>query len=145
MKSTAAFFVLATALSGMACAATPVIDKARAFMASYADDLKQGNRTALGQRYHPDGSYVLGDGHKSFEPHAATVDLYNTKWTKPADFEWQDLSYEQTGPDSVLVMGRFKWLTAAGEKPRVFSYSALLTTVKGQLRIRAEDESTTEK
>ncbi len=145
MKLTSIFFAAAMTLSTLASAAQPLVDSARAFMASYAEDLKQGNRAALGARYHPDGSYVLGNGHKAFETHAATVELYNKRWTRPADFEWQDMSYEQVGDDSVMVYGRFKWLNAPGEKPLLFSYSALLKNVKGQLRIRSEDESTSSK
>lgn len=123
----------------------PLVSRAADFMRAYADDLKQGNRAALAARYHPEGSYVLGNGHKAFESHAKTVELYNTKWTRPADFEWQDMSYEQVGPSTVAVFGRFKWFTAAGAKPTVFSYSALLMLVDGQFRIRSEDESTSDK
>ena len=114
--------------------------QARAFMARYADDLRAGDRAALGQRYHPDGAWFLGNGRKAFGTHAQIVERYAVKWRKPARFEWQELTYEPVGDAGVLVLGKFLW-QSEGEDARITSYSGLLLPVDGDLRIRVEDES----
>lgn len=49
------------------CASRPsahtsaTIERAKSFMASYAEELRNGNRVALAARYHPDGSHILSE------------------------------------------------------------------------------------
>ncbi len=113
-------------------------------MASYAQDLRLGQRTALADRYHPDGAYFLGDGEKMFEAHAKTRQYYASKWVAPTAFQWDELSYEPLGSGAILVLGKFKLQHAGKPEVRTYSYSALLVPVACQLKIRMEDESTGE-
>ena len=117
------------------------VQRAKEFMASYAIELRNGDREALAARYHPDGSYVLGDGKKTFETQDATATYYRSQWQPPQGFEWQDMSYEPAGSGAVVVIGRFKWQEMGAKEGKLYSYSALLVPVAGQLKIRVEDES----
>ena len=121
----------------------PVVAEARAFMASYADALRAGDRAGIAGRYDRNGAYVLGNGRKSFESHAGITALYaSTDWQAPHRFEWRDLSYEPLGADAVVIAGQFAWTLREGAEPAVYSYTALLRRQDGVLRIRLEDEST---
>lgn len=122
---------------------SPVVTEARAFMASYAEALRAGDRAGIAGRYDRTGAYVLGNGRKTFESHAQIVALYaGPDWQAPHRFEWQDLSYEPLGPDAVVIAGRFAWTPREGAEPFIYSYTALLRRQEGVLRIRLEDEST---
>lgn len=124
-----------------AAARAGLVAEAQAFMASYAEDLIAGNRAAIAARYDRTGSWVLGNGRKMFSTAAATEAYYaGPGWDPPERFEWRDLTYEVTGPDSVLVLGTFVWKRKDGPE-RTFSYSGLLIRQEGTLRIRVEDES----
>jgi hypothetical protein len=144
-RALAAFAFALTAAAGAGAAPaeqnTMLLVEAQKFMQAYADDLRQARRADLAKRYHPEGSYVLGDGAKSFESAGATFEFYNKLWKAPASFEWQDLSFEPVGDSAVLVLGRAKVTSNKGADPVIASYSALLVMVDGQLRIRSEDES----
>ncbi|WP_420127569.1 hypothetical protein [Longimicrobium sp.] len=140
--SALAFLVLAAS-----CAANVNVQRdrdpeaeARAFMESYAQDLRAGAREAIIARYDPRGSYRVGNGHKSFEPLDSTRAMYMSRWEAPAVFEWRDLSYEVLSDDAVMVVGRFEWTDAQG-KMLPISYTGLLLRQDGQWRIRLEDES----
>ena len=109
-------------------------------MSSYAYDLRTGDREGIIARYHPDGAYLLGNGHKAFETRDSIAAHYRTQWSRPAAFRWEDLSYEPVGADAVVVAGRFVW-EAHGREPARFSYTGLLVRSGGGLRIRLEDES----
>jgi hypothetical protein len=117
-----------------------LVREARAFMESYAADLRAGAREALVARYDPRGAYFVGNGEKSLLSTQAIHDLYFGRWGPPATFEWQDLSYEAVGPDAVIVTGKFAW-GAGGGRPVTLSYTGLLERRDGRLRIRLEDES----
>jgi hypothetical protein len=118
-----------------------IIAEATTFMSTYARDLLAGDRAAIGARYDPDGAYIVGNGSKALVPHDSIVALYMGKWTPPASFEWQDLSYEPIGNDAVVVVGRFTWGAAGAAAPLNVSYTSLLRRRDGELRIRVEDES----
>jgi hypothetical protein len=146
--------VLAALLAtGSACAAggapagapsshAGVVEEARAFMDSYARDLRAGNRAAISGRYDRNGAYFMGNGNKEFEPYDSIVARYGgPRWSPPASFEWRDLSFEPVGPDAVVVLGRFLWGRRAGAAPVALSYTGLLRRQDGVLRIRLEDES----
>jgi hypothetical protein len=114
--------------------------EARAFMESYARDLRAGAREAIVARYDPRGSYRVGNGRKVFEPLDSIRAVYMGPWQAPAAFEWRDLSYEVLSDDAVMVVGRFEW-TDAGGKMLPLSYTGLLLRRNGEWRIRLEDES----
>ena len=145
MRLIAALFALLTFATPLAAQPTepPILAEARAFMASYAEDLLAGDRAGIADRYDRTGAFFLGDGRKTFETHARITAQYaGADWQPPHRFEWRDLSYEPAGPDAVVVAGQFLWTPAAGAAPLVFSYTALLHRQDGVLRIRLEDEST---
>ena len=121
-------------------AEAPIVAEARAFMESYAVDLRSGDRAAIAARYDRRGAYRLGGGRKHHDSHAAIVANYATQWAPPAAFEWRDLSFEPAGPDAVIVAGTFLWTVKAGDAPLVYSYTGLLVRQDGVLRIRLEDE-----
>src|SRR5690242_7340473 len=74
-------------------AEAPVVTEARAFMASYAQALQQGDRTGIAARYDRTGAWHLGNGGKSFESYARIQALYaGADWQPPHRFEWRDLS-----------------------------------------------------
>ena len=129
------------------CASRPRVDtggdveRAKAFMASYAKELRGGDRDAMAARYHPDGAFIVGDGKKTFETHDETVAYYRVQWQQPQAFEWQDLSFEPAGSGAVVVIGRFNWQKQGATQGTLYSYSSLLVPVAGQLKIRVEDES----
>lgn len=114
--------------------------EARAFMESYAQDLRAGAREAIVARYDPRGSYRVGNGQKVFEPLDSIRAVYMGAWQPPTTFEWRDLSYEVLSDDAVMVVGRFEWTDAAG-KMLPISYTGLLLRRDGEWRIRLEDES----
>lgn len=131
-----------------ACAANVRVDRgrdpeaeARAFMESYARDLRAGARQAIAARYDRRGSYRVGNGTKVLEPLDSIRAFYTSSaWQPPATFEWRDLSYEVLSDDAVMVVGRFEWTDAQG-KMLPISYTGLLLRQDGQWRIRLEDES----
>lgn len=144
MRLIAALLTLLAAATPLAAqpAEAPLVTEARAFMASYAEALRQGDRAGIAARYDRTGAYHLGNGGKSFESHAAIRALYaGAAWQPPHHFEWRDLSYEPVGADAVVIAGQFAWTLRAGAEPLVYSYTALLRRQDGVLRIRLEDES----
>ncbi|HEY0017277.1 MAG TPA: DUF4440 domain-containing protein [Longimicrobium sp.] len=115
--------------------------EARAFMESYAQDLRAGARAAIAARYDRRGSYVVGNGRKTLESADSLRAFYaSDAWQAPATFEWRDMSYEVLSDDAVMVVGRFEWTDAAG-KMLPISYTGLLVRRDGEWRIRLEDES----
>ena len=117
------------------------VERAKSFMASYAKELRNGDRVALAARYHPDGSFVVGDGKKALETHDETVAYYLSEWQRPQGFEWQDMSFEPAGSGAIVVIGKFNWRKMGATEGTTYSYTALLVPVAGQLKIRVEDES----
>ena len=113
--------------------------EARAFMDSYAQDLRAGNRQAIAARYDRRGAYRVGGGEKTLEPLDSIRASYTGRWQPPTAFEWHDLSYEVLGDDAVMVVGRFEWTDQRG-RVLPMSYTGLLVRQDGEWRIRLEDE-----
>jgi hypothetical protein len=114
--------------------------EARAFMESYAQDLRAGAREAIVARYDRRGAYRVGGGQKTMEPMDSIRATYTgAGWQPPAVFEWRDLSYEVLSDDAVMVVGRFEWTDAQG-RLLPMSYTGLLVKQDGEWRIRLEDE-----
>jgi hypothetical protein len=127
-----------------ATAESPLIAQARAFMASYAQDLVQGERSAVAARYDSNGAWHVGPTGAELESWDKIDLRYRRRWAPPSSFEWQDLAFEQVGPDTVLVVGGFHWwpLKKVDSPPLVYSYTALLVRRGGDLKIRLENEAT---
>jgi hypothetical protein len=144
-RATAAFALL---VLSAACAVNVEVQRdrdpeaeARAFMESYAQDLRAGAREAIVARYDRRGAYLVGNGRKELQPVDSLRAVYTgPDWQPPATFEWRDLSYEVLSDDAVMVVGRFEW-TGADGKMLPLSYTGLLLRQDGQWRIRLEDES----
>lgn len=134
----------AAAAQPPATAEAPIIAEARAFMAKYAEDLWQGNRDAVAARYDPTGAWHVGPGIAELESWDKIDQRYRRRWAPPASFEWRGLAYEALGPDSVLVVGGFRWWPQkkAEQPPLEYSYTGLLVRRDGQLKIRLENEAT---
>ncbi|MGB3847110.1 hypothetical protein EAO27_09965 [Sphingopyxis sp. YF1] len=132
-----------TSEAAATAAATGFVVEAEAFMRDYANDLVTGDRAAIVARYDPAGAYLMGGGLKAFERHPAIEARYAAdSWTRPASFEWRDLSFDPVGPDAVLVAGLFDW--GWGDAPiETWSYTAVLVRRGGTLRIRLEHEDPT--
>lgn len=113
--------------------------EARAFMESYARDLRAGAREAIAARYDRRGAYRVGGGEKVLEPMDSIRASYAGRWQAPAAFEWRDLSYEVLGDDAVMVVGRFEWTDQQG-RMLPLTYTGLLVRQDGEWRIRLEDE-----
>lgn len=132
-------FALAACASVPTPPATATIgSEARAFMAAYAADLRAHDREAIAARYHPDGAHMIFDGMREFVSAADLRKSYLEGWTGPKSFAWRDLTYEVTGPDSVVVVGGFDW--DDGKAVRKMAYTGLLRRTAGGLRIRLENE-----
>lgn len=138
--------VLAALVLNASCAVNVEVDRggspeaeARAFMESYAQDLRAGAREAIVARYDPRGSYRVGGGEKTFEPLDSIRAIYMGRWEPPAVFEWRDLSYDVLGDDAVMVVGRFEWTDRQGRMTPL-TYTGLLVKQDGAWRIRLEDE-----
>jgi hypothetical protein len=117
-----------------------LVGEARAFMESYASDLREGRRDAIIARYDPRGAYMMGRGEKKLLPTESITAIYRgNQWQPPASFAWHDMSYEVLGPDAVVVAGVFDWGIDAERKLRV-SYTGLLVRRDGRWMIRLEDE-----
>lgn len=113
---------------------------ARDFMLGYSDDLRNGRRQAIANRYDRRGAYRVGEGEKTLESWELIRAAYLSQWSPPTRFAWKDLSYEPVGEDAVIVVGLFEWGLADG-RMLSFSYTGLLVRQDGELRIRLEDES----
>jgi hypothetical protein len=113
--------------------------EARAFMESYARDLRSGAREAIAARYDRRGAYRVGGGEKTLEPLDSIRAAYTGRWQPPTAFEWRDLSYEVISDDAVMVVGRFEWTDQQG-RMLPLSYTGLLVRQDGGWRIRLEDE-----
>ena len=118
-----------------------LVAEARRFMDEYALDLRSAARQALADRYDPRGAYMVGEGDKRFLPLDSLRAHYLGEWRPPAQFAWEDLSFEVAGPDAVVVIGGFLWRATASSADVRFSYTALLVRRDGRFRIRLEDES----
>jgi hypothetical protein len=111
-----------------------------AFYDSYADDLRQGRREGIANRYDRRGAYLMGNGSKELQTFQQIKEMYLTKWSGPKSFAWKDLSVEVISKNVVAVLGKFEWVTATGQSMN-FSYTGVLIKQKGEWRIRIEDES----
>jgi hypothetical protein len=137
--------ILLSAVALAGCASIPpppptaaVETEARAFMAAYADDLREHDREAIVARYDPEGAWMIFDGAREFVSAGDLRKSYMEQWRGPESFAWRDLAYEVTGPDSVVVVGGFDW--GQGGKVNALSYTGLLRRRDGAWRIRLENE-----
>jgi len=128
------------AAAGQTAEPAIVVD-ARAFMESYARDLRAGDRAAISGRYDRSGAWIVNAGRAMFVPHDAVVQRYaGTDWVAPAAFEWRDLVFIPSGEDAVTVVGRFLW-TPADSAAQLVSYHGQFVRRDGDLRILVEDET----
>ena len=111
-----------------------------AFYDSYAEDLRHQRREGIANRYDRRGAYLMGNGSKRLQTFEQIKERYLTKWSGPKSFSWQDLSVEVISKNAVAVVGKFEWVTPAGQSMN-FSYTGVLIKQKGEWRIRIEDES----
>ena len=127
-----------------AAAEAPIIAEAREFMRRYGEDLVMGNRAAIAGRYDPAGAWHVGPARVELESWDQINRRYRGRWAPPSSFEWRDLAYEALGPDSVLVVGGFRWWPQkkADRPPLDYSYTAVLVRRDGALKIRLENEAT---
>lgn len=116
-----------------------ILAEARAFMDTYAEDLRTGDRAGLAARYDADGAWIVHYGEARHVIHEQIVSRYLTGWEGPAAFAWRDLTFVPAGEDAVSVIGRLDWTTPEGEVQRI-TYNGLLVRSADGLRIRIEDE-----
>lgn len=112
----------------------------RKFYDDYAEDLKAGRRSAIADRYDPNGSYRMGGGRKSLQTIEQVRDVYMNKWAPPKSFAWKDMSIEILSPEVALVAALFEWPSADGQV-RTYSYTGVLVKRGGRWYIRLEDEN----
>lgn len=126
-------------MPGIAQGATIIAD-AQAFMESYANDVRKGDREALAARYDSRGAYIVGGGKKQLRGFEEIRQHYAQVWRPPISVAWRDMSYEQVGENAVLAIGLFEWGTPdAGVV--TYSYTGLLHWDGQTFKIRLEDES----
>jgi hypothetical protein len=118
----------------------PIDVDAREFMFGYAEDLRNGRRQSIIDRYDRRGAFRVGEGEKNLESWELIRAVYMTQWTPPSSFAWRDLTYEPAGNDAIIIVGLFDWGLADGRR-LTFSYTGFLVRQDGELRIRLEDES----
>jgi hypothetical protein len=122
--------------------ASELLADARTFMASYASEIRNGDRVALGRRYDPAGTRELRAAQARWSTQDAIAARYANTWQPPSAFEWHDLVYEVVGPDRVIVSGLFEWTPASGGAPQIQSYTALLRRQpSGELVLGLEAEA----
>jgi hypothetical protein len=111
------------------------------FMSAYAADLARGDRRAIAARYSARGAYSVGFEPKTRDSFEAIGKRYaDDGWRRPDKFDWQDLSYEQLGFNTCLVVGGFSW-TDSGRTAQM-AYTAVLRRESNDLRIILEHENT---
>jgi hypothetical protein len=128
-------------LPRIACAdpsATDILDLAHFFMDTYAEDVSEGDRKALANRYSRRGTIFIGGEWKEEISFDKLSSEYAKTWKPPVTFRWQGLAYEKLGDQSVLVTGGVARSDHAGTETTSHSYAALLVKEDGVLRIRME-------
>ena len=113
--------------------------EARAMMEAYADALRAGDRAAIADLYDRRGAWLFWEGQGAFRSHDAITRRYLEQWEPPAAFDWRDLVFVPTGPDTITVGGAFDW-TAPGEAPLPAFYHGQFVRQDGRLRIQIEHE-----
>jgi hypothetical protein len=113
---------------------------ARAFMESYAQDLRDHDAEGVADRYHSSGAYFRG----GFMDKESIRQNYTSGWQGPASFVWEDLSFEVLGPEAILVAGTGIWGLQDTTRFMQVLYASVLTGDDGDLRIRVEDETVVE-
>lgn len=118
-----------------------LIAEAQGFMDGYAAALLKGDPAEIAAHYDRDGVYEVRPASKRFTAYDALLPRYRDRWSKPAFFEWRDLSYEVLAPDKVLVVGLFALSGSRSDEPQVQSFVAVLRRQDGRLRVRLEAEA----
>lgn len=136
--------VLLMTSPAMAAAQTPpepdIVVEARAFMESYARDLRAGDRPAIASRYDRSGAWMASAGQARLISHDVIARRYAEDWSPPSAFEWRDLVFIPSGESAITVIGRFVWTSADGT-PDLISYHGQFVREDGELRILVEDET----
>jgi hypothetical protein len=132
--------LLASCAAGLPSSRPAIEEEARAFMAGYESEMRERNGDALAARYHRQGAYWLLQGRKRFLEHDSIVRYFRETWSAPAEFRWDDLSFEVLGRDAVVVVGTMRF-DDTDSRSAIGSYTALLVREDGVLRIRVEDEA----
>ncbi|HEY0586775.1 MAG TPA: hypothetical protein VGD52_11620 [Pseudoduganella sp.] len=128
-------------LPRIACAdpsATDILDLAHFFMNTYAEDVSEGDRKALANRYSRRGTIFIGGEWKEEISFDKLSREYAKSWKPPVTFRWQGLAYEKLGDQAVLVTGGVARGDKAGTETTSHSYAVLLVKEEGVLRIRME-------
>ena len=110
------------------------------FMEEYGNDLSNGDRVTLGQRYDTTGSLALINGQTMVLSHAQTTARYLESWNPPLFFAWDSLSYHVIDAETALVLGQFTWVRAEPDTS-VWSYGGVIRLTPSGWRIRAEIET----
>jgi hypothetical protein len=113
--------------------------EAQHFMDDYGEELRRHDRAGLAARYSRSGATVIFNGERNVRSFDEIEARYREHWSGPVSFEWRDLSYDVLTPDSVVVTGEFEWGIEVGTT--AYAYAGVLQRQQGQLRIRAEVES----
>lgn len=117
-----------------------IVAEARTFMATYAEDLRAGDRAKIVARYAPP-AWLARAGRVEVADQASLARGYGEgSWSAPAAFDWIDLNYAPSGPETVSVIGRFRWTGGNGQSV-LMSYHGLLVRTDEGLRIKVEDET----
>ena len=112
------------------------------FVARYATSMRTGDRAALVASYATTGVNVLGDGRSATLSSSDIRARFDSlHWMPPVAYEWKDLSWESVGPDAVVLSGGYLLRAKADDRPRAFSYSALLRRRAGIVQIVMEHVS----
>jgi len=118
-----------------------LVAEARRFMDGYAAALLRGDPAEIAAHYDRDGVHEVRPASARFTAYDTLLPRYRDRWSKPAFFEWRDLSYEVLAPDKVLVVGLFALSGSRSQEPQVQSYVAVLRRQDGRLRVRLEAEA----
>ena len=115
---------------------------AHAWFEDYALELQAGNRSAIIDRYHPDGAWMVRNGVPKLLSFAELDVRYRQPaWQPPIRFEWKDLVLEPAGDGGLLAVGQLLWQVKGASAAKLYSYTGLLLQVDGHWRIRLEDEN----
>lgn len=120
-------------------AEAPIVAEARALMDRYATALSNGDRAGIADLYSRDGAWIFWEGQGRYRTHDAIARRYAEQWSPPAAFEWRDLIFVPTSPDTITVGGGFLW-TAPGQPPQPAFYHGQFVREDGVLRIQIEHE-----
>ena len=109
-----------------------IVAEARAFMKDMADEMMRGESGSLASRYHPNGVKTFAKGVQGFKSWEEIQERFR-HWRPSTRVTWDNLVFEPTGPDSILVAGRLR--TREHGARNSYSLIMLLKRRDGELRI----------